>query len=206
MAARALLAQHQRDEVLEQTAMEADIADLMAELREDHRNMSVVLDLLEGVIDHIRAEDDTDLELLAEIMHYMTVYPDAVHHPKEDLVYKQLQHNRPDLAQGIEDVPGDHADIADLGTRLRNDIESIESGTAIRREQLIEDASNYVQRLRKHMEWEETDLFKRIDQMIESKSHPVDLAHFREMDDPVFGKSAAAGFNRLMESLEAASN
>ncbi len=184
--------------------MEADIADLMAELREDHRNMAIVLDLLDGVIEHIRAEDDTDLELLAEIMHYMTVYPDAVHHPKEDLVYEQLQHNRPDLAEGIEDVPGDHEDIAELGIRLRNDIESIESGTAIRREQLIEDASNYVQRLRNHMQWEESDLFKRIDRMIESKSHPIDLAHLREMADPVFGESSAAGFHRLMESLEAA--
>lgn len=183
--------------------MEADIADLMKDLREDHRNMAIVLDLLDGVIEHIRAEDDSDLELLSEVMHYMTVYPDAVHHPKEDLVYEQLQHNRPDLAEGLEDVPGDHADIADLGTRLRNDIDSIESGTAIKREKLVEDAMNYVTRLRNHMAWEENDLFKRIDRMIESKAHPIDLTHFRELHDPVFGESAAAGFNRLMESLQA---
>ncbi len=182
--------------------MEADIADLMSELREDHRNMAIVLDLLDTVIEHIRNEDDTDLELLGEIMHYMTVYPDAVHHPKEDLVYEQLQHNRPDLAEGLDDVPDDHADIAELGIRLRNDIDSIESGTAVRRQQLIDDATGYVQRLRNHMQWEESDLFKRVDRMIESKKHPIDVSHLEEVADPIFGQSATAGFHRLMESLE----
>ena len=183
--------------------MQAELADLMKELREDHRNMAIVLDILDGVVDSIRAEDDSVLELLAEIMHYMTVYPDAVHHPKEDLVYEQLQELRPDLAEGLEDVPGDHADIADLGLRLKADIDAIESGSTVKREQLIGDASSYVERLRNHMIWEETDLFQRIDRMLESKKHPVDLSRFHEMHDPVFGESSAAGFRRLMESLKA---
>lgn len=185
--------------------MQSDIANIMTELREDHRNMGIVLDLLDGVIEHIRAEDDSDLELLAEIMHYMTVYPDAVHHPKEDLVYGELQKNRPDLADGLDDVPDDHKDIAELGLKLRGDVESIESGYAIRREQLVDDAARYVKRLRNHMQWEEDDLFKRVDRMIESKSQPIDLSKFRELKDPVFGKAAAAGFQRLMERLETAS-
>jgi len=165
--------------------------------------MATVLDLLERVVDDIRNENDGVLELLAEIMHYMTVYPDAVHHPKEDLVYAQLQKHRPDLADGVESVPDDHREIAELGARLRTDIDAIESGTAVRRQQLIDDAASYVQRLRKHMEWEESDLFPRIDRMLESKTNPLDLAEFRATPDPVFGSSSQAGFRRLMESLDA---
>lgn len=175
----------------------------MSELREDHRNMAEVLDLLERVIDDIRNENDDVLELLGEIMHYMTVYPDAVHHPKEDLVYGQLQQHRPDLSSGIENVAGDHSEIAALGVQLRNDIDAIESGTAVRREQLIDDAASYVERLRKHMQWEEADLFPRIDRMLESTAHPLDLSEFRDMQDPVFGTSSQAGFRRLLESLKA---
>ena len=182
--------------------MQADLADLMRELREDHRNMSIVLDLLDDVTAKIRDEDDSVLELLAEIMHYMTVYPDAVHHPKEDVAYAQLREHRPDLAEGLEDVPGDHKDIAELGLRLKSDIDSIESGTAVRREQLVEDASGYVKRLRDHINWEEGDLFERIDRMLESKTHPVDLSHFDSTYDPVFSESSAAGFQRLMASLK----
>jgi hemerythrin-like domain-containing protein len=182
--------------------MQTEISTLMAELREDHRNMAIVLDLLDRVIDDIRNENDDVLELLAEIMHYMTVYPDAVHHPKEDLVYGQLQQHRPDLSSGLENVADDHKEIAELGVQLRNDIDAIESGTAVRRQQLIDDAASYVQRLRNHMQWEEADLFPRIDRMLESKSQPLDLTEFRSMRDPVFGASSQAGFRRLMESLK----
>mgnify|MGYP001545787617 CR=1 FL=1 len=184
--------------------MQADLADLMRELREDHRNMGIVLNLLDDVTDKIRGEDDSVLELLAEIMHYMTVYPDAVHHPKEDVAYAQLREHRPDLAEGLEDVPGDHAELAELGLRLKSDIDAIESGTAVRREQLVEDAAGSVTRLRDHMAWEASDLFQRIDRMLESKAHPVDLSHFESAYDPVFSESSAAGFQRLMESLKAA--
>jgi hemerythrin-like domain-containing protein len=61
----------------------------MTELREDHRNMAVVLDLLDEIVAIMGNGDDPDFELLDEIMRYMTVYPDAVHHPKEDVVYQQ---------------------------------------------------------------------------------------------------------------------
>ena len=194
---------HHGNGSMEKTKMQAELADLMNELREDHRNMAIVLDIVDGVIDSIRAEDDSVLELLAEIMHFMTVFPDAVHHPKEDLVYEQLQELRPDLANGLEDVPGDHADIADLGLRLKADIDAIESGSTVKREQLISDAASYVERLRNHMAWEESDLFERVDRMLGSKKHPVDLSRFHELHDPVFGESSAAGFQRLMESLKA---
>ena len=49
--------------------------------------MTRVLNLLEQVGESARAGEDPDFELVDEIMRYMTIYPDAVHHPKEDIVY-----------------------------------------------------------------------------------------------------------------------
>ena len=76
--------------------MESEARVLMKELREDHRNMSIVLDLLDDVVREASAGRDPDFELVDEIMRYMTVYPDAVHHPKENIVYEQLRNKRPD--------------------------------------------------------------------------------------------------------------
>ena len=66
--------------------------------------------------------EDPDFELVAEIMRYMTVYPDAVHHPKEDIIYTRLRNEREDLAEGLDDVTHDHEMIATLGGRLRDDV------------------------------------------------------------------------------------
>lgn len=175
---------------------------LMRELRDDHRNMAIVLDVLAEIIDDAAAGNDPDFELVDEIMRYMTVYPDAVHHPKEDIVYRQLQRERPDLADGLDDVPADHHAIAELGTALRDDVEAINAGGAVRREKLIEDMSSYVDRLRRHMNWEESDLFKRIDSMLDDKDGPVDVSQFEHIKDPVFDLEIESGFQRLMSSLQ----
>ena len=130
----------------------------MTELREDHRNMTVVLDLLDGLIEEMDAGGDPDFELFDEIMRYMTVYPEAVHHPKEDIVYEQLREMRPDLTEDLDHVPDDHSDIAHLGSLLRDEIEAVIAGGAVRREKMIEDAAAYVTRQRNHIQWEEKDL------------------------------------------------
>ena len=175
---------------------------LMRELRDDHRNMAIVLDVLADVIQEAAAGNDPDFELVDEIMRYMTVYPDAVHHPKEDIVYRQLRRERPDLADGLEDVPADHDAIAELGTALRDDVEAIIAGGAVRREKLVGDMSDYVDRLRRHMNWEEGDLFKRIDSMLASDDRNVDIAQYEHIRDPIFELEIESGFQRLMSSLQ----
>ena len=181
--------------------MDTDARELMTELREDHRNMAIVLDLLETLVDEMEAGRDPDFELFDEIMRYMTVYPDAVHHPKEDVVYEQLRGKRPDLSEGLDDVPGDHRDIAQLGSLLRDEVEAINAGAAVRRDKMIEDTGAYIKRLRGHMQWEETDLFPRIDRMLEAEPHQVDVSEWQHIKDPVFELEIEAGFRRLMQSL-----
>ena len=181
--------------------MDVDARELMTELREDHRNMAIVLDLLETLVEEMEAGKDPDFELFDEIMRYMTVYPDAVHHPKEDVVYEQLREKRPDLSDGLDDVPGDHRDIARLGSLLRDEVEAINAGAAVLRDTMIEDTGAYIKRLRGHMQWEETDLFPRIDRMLEAEPHKVDVSEWQHIKDPVFELEIEAGFRRLMQSL-----
>jgi len=183
--------------------MGSEARTIMKELREDHRNMSIVLDLLDDVVREASAGQDPDFELFDEIMRYMTVYPDAVHHPKENIVYEQLRARRPDLAGDLDDVPSDHDDIAALGSALRDDVEAINAGAAVRRDKLIRDTSGYVNRLREHMSWEERDLFKRIDEMLDAEAHEIDVSEFEHIKDPVFELEIEAGFRRLLASLRA---
>lgn len=164
--------------------------------------MALVLDILDRIAASARAGEDPDFELVDEIMRYMTVYPDAVHHPKEDVVYTELKKNRPDLAVDLDDVPADHREIAELGSKLRDDVEAIIAGAAVRRENFVKDASEYVQHLRDHMQWEEEDLFTRVDEMIGKDSLPIDVARYQHIKDPVFELEVESGFRRLMTSLK----
>ncbi len=184
--------------------MEPNTGQLMQELREDHRNIALILDLLQNVTERADAGEDPDFELVDDIMRYMTVYPDAVHHPKEDVVYGELRRRRPDLADGLDDVTEDHRQIAELGSALRDDVEAIIAGAAVLREQFVADAYSYITRLRSHMRWEEEDLFRRIDDLVEDDSIGIDVGEYARIKDPVFELEIESGFKRLLAEIEAA--
>lgn len=182
--------------------MNTDASKILAELRQDHRNMAMMLKLLERESNLIYEGGGTDFELLHDIMHYMTVYPDAVHHPKEDRLYAELRLVRPDLSSGFERITMDHRHIAELSLTLKNDIMSINSGSFIRRNTVVGNALRYVNTLRGHMQWEELDLFRRVDEMIAEGHCEINTANFMQSSDPVFGPEVSQNFGRLVGNIQ----
>jgi len=178
------------------------LADLLADLREDHRNMATMLDLLERDLKRIRHSEKPDYELIHDIMRYMTVYSDAVHHPKEDLLYATMRAEDPSLATGLEKVEPEHRELAILGETLRNDVEAIASGATVTRFRLVADMTDYVERLRAHMSWEEGDLFRRADALVAAESAMfVSISHLDKLD-PVFGPEREHSFANLLQSIK----
>ncbi len=57
--------------------MDKNAAKVLEDLRQDHKNMSLLLNLLELESNRLFDGEQTDFELLEDIMHYMTVYPDV---------------------------------------------------------------------------------------------------------------------------------
>lgn len=182
--------------------MRIKLARILDELREDHQNLTRLLDLLENECRDVPDDGEPDMELLLDIMHYMTVYPDAVHHPKEDRLYAEVRIVRPDLSSGFERITADHRHIAELSLTLKNDIASINSGTFVRRKAVVGNALRYVNTLRGHMQWEELDLFRRVDEMIAAGHTIISAASFMQSSDPVFGPEVSQNFARLVGNIE----
>jgi hemerythrin-like domain-containing protein len=179
------------------------LADILNDLREDHRNIAIMLDLLERETGRIRDGEKPDYELIHDIMRYLTVYADAVHHPKEDILYSAIKTERPDLADGLEQVEPEHQELARLGEALRNDIEAVASGAAVKRDRIVADTSNYVALLRHHMDWEEGDLFKRAASLVDAEAAMfVDISRLNALD-PVFGPEREHTFTNLLENIKA---
>ncbi len=179
-----------------------NLADILNDLHEDHRNMAAMLDLLARETDRISKGDKPDFELIHDIMRYMTVYSDAVHHPKEDILYSAMKKEHPELAAGLDQVEPEHEEIGRLGEALRNDVEAIASGAAVTREHLVADATEYVTRLRKHIDWEEGDLFKRAETLIDDENAMfLDISHLDKLD-PVFGPEREHSFANLLAVIQ----
>jgi hemerythrin-like domain-containing protein len=181
--------------------MTQHVSKVLDQLRADHRNLTVLLNMLEREITRLKDREDPDYELLHDIMLYMTGYPDAVHHKKEDWVYARMATVRSNMQRDLARIEHDHAEISNLGNKLLNDIRAIESGTVMRRFDVVEDARRYLIRQREHMRWEDEKLFP----MIDSLKSELDLSEVptqvRTMTDPVFGEKVESGFRRLFEAI-----
>jgi len=184
--------------------MTNEVRKILAELRQDHKNMTLLLNMLEHEANLIYDNEEPDYELIQDIMRYMTSYPDAVHHPKEDRLYAEVKAARPDLSAGFDRITVDHRGIAELGVKLRDELESISSGSFVRRKTVVADALRYVNTLRNHMQWEELDLFRRCEEMAE-KGHDLMVdALLIDKTDPLFGEKLQSQFDRLLKNIRKA--
>ena len=182
--------------------MTRQVSQVLDELKIDHQNLAVLLNMLDREVARLKSRQDPDYELLHDIMQYMTGYPDAVHHKKEDWVYARMAAVRPAMKRDLVRIEHDHAEISNLGNKLLSDIQAIESGTVMRRFDVVEDARRYLTRQRDHMRWEDEKLFP----LIGSLKSELDLsevpARVGSMPDPVFGPNVESAFRRLFEAIE----
>lgn len=181
--------------------MTEQVSKVLEELRTDHRNLTVLLDTLEREIARLKSVEDPDYELLHDIMVYMTGYPDAVHHRKEDWVYTQMAAIRPAMQRDLTRIEHDHAEITNLGNKLLSDIKAIESGTVMRRFDVVEDARAYLARQREHMRWEDEKLFPMIDSLKAELDLGAAPTKVGTAVDPVFGPTVESSFRSLFEAI-----
>lgn len=182
--------------------MKQDVETLVTNLRADHRNLVMLLGLLQKETERLEALEEPDYELVHDVMEYMTGYPDAVHHPREDRLYRHILSARPDVEENLQRVESDHEKIAKLGVKLRDDIDSISAGAFIKRDVLIAELRNYRETLLAHMYWEERELFSVADELqddSEWSSIELDGADDR---DPLFGSRVERKFRRLMAGIQ----
>ena len=87
----------------------------MEVLRQEHANMTLLLDLFECQVAALRQQEDADFVLIGGIVDYFLTYPDLMHHPKEDILFHRLRELDPAAAAkaegtrfiGPESRPGD---------------------------------------------------------------------------------------------------
>ncbi|MBT8098421.1 MAG: hemerythrin domain-containing protein [Gammaproteobacteria bacterium] len=178
-----------------------EASQLLRELKTDHRNMASLLMMIEQQADRAFAAEEADFERLSDIMIYMTVYPDAVHHVKEDQLYAELKAVRPDLSKGMSRIGLEHRQIAEQGLELRDTVKQVLAGQFLRRNLVVQHALRYVETLRSHMLWEERDLFRRIETMIRDGHDRLDTATIVNKPDPLFGPAVDRRFGRLLDDI-----
>jgi hemerythrin-like domain-containing protein len=177
--------------------------DVVAALLVEHRHMARLLEVLEQQLRGASRAVPIDREAVRSVMHYMTEYPDAYHHPREDAMFVRLAKRDPGLRKCIAGIERAHRTIGEAGTELlaaarrASGRRASESGLAAR-------IRDYVGAQREHMTIEERDLFPRARQLLDADDLAAIEKDFRRVTDPIFEASvrdAYAAYPALVRML-----
>ena len=173
------------------------MAAILDVLHQEHIQVSRLLDLLSAELEVLDRPDAGPSETVAQVMHYMTHYPDLRHHPREDLLFERLVRRGSGTRAMVASLVDQHVTLARDGKALLLAAQSKASAGEI-----VALGAAYVALHRAHMNVEEGEVFPLARVMLGSADWAAVDAAMVTIDDPLFGTAVDAQYDALRRALE----
>ena len=163
------------------------MSDPIALWHTEHANFAILLDLLEVELDRFHKGEAPDYELMLDIMFYMTHYPDALHHPREDLAFARIAGRHAAARSIVEKLANEHSVLKHEGNALVIGLDDIVNGSITSREHVEAPGRAYITAFRRHMRLEEAEILPLAAKLLDRSDWEAIEAAIRYRDGPVFG-------------------
>jgi len=130
------------------------------QLRAEHRYMSKLLEFLEHQVELVAYDRQPDGELLLEICEYFACIPDLVHHPKEDVLLRQIVARNAVAAHPLLGLESEHEEGGRELKRLLRAAVRLLLGAEDAADRFLSAALAFIRIERTHMAWEQRNLFE----------------------------------------------
>lgn len=175
---------------------------IMRALRNDHRNLSRLMDLLTEQLDIIQGEGKPDFELIMDVVEYVDTYPDLVHHPREDALFERYLERYDDGLRGsIEVLMEEHRHLRDLTSALRMSVDGVLHDSPLEREAFIGQLAAFIARQRRHIDMEEGEVFPALEQRLSEEDWQAAEERVPAKADPLFGEEVQNQFSALYRRI-----
>lgn len=171
-------------------------------LRQEHRQMSRLLDLLERQLDLMATGAAPDTELLTEICDYFRSFPDLYHHPKEELIIRRLLERDAPGASELAVLTGEHEDGSQDLSRLSRALVDMLMEPETRRSAFESTARAFLDSERRHMAWEDGRFFEIAESGLDASDWSEIDAKIGRLKYPAFERAAEARFKAMGNVLE----
>jgi hemerythrin-like domain-containing protein len=177
------------------------------EVREDHRNMALLVELLRSDVEALRegADESVDIERVSDIVDYFAHYPDRVHHPREETMFSVfLEHHEasPELADALKQVQTQHVRFPELTESLDELLNAAMHDTPVLREELVARLDDYIEQQLEHLDLEEGLVFPELREKMTAKEWREVARRGPQERDPVFGAEVQEAYVKLYQRLE----
>jgi hemerythrin-like domain-containing protein len=174
---------------------------LIAELHQDHVNLNRLLKLLERELASFRRDEPPDYYLLLDLVEYVESYPDLIHHPREDVIFRVYLEAYSEGEAEVRSLMTEHRVLAEQSHQLRHLVEQALNGVVVSRATLEESLSEYLDSQRAHLDVEESKVLPLIDRSLQSTDWERIQAAMPVSSDPLFGGSVQKRYQSVFDQI-----
>jgi hemerythrin-like domain-containing protein len=175
---------------------------IIDQLRREHAGLAALLDVLDRQASVLaEAGGEPDNEALAALGEYFSDYPELVHHPKEDLIWRALKTRDGAAAAAIGDLEGEHRHLKELTRGFVAAIDAVLHDAEVRREVAAQIIRRFVDAERRHMEKEEKQFFPAAARALKPEDWAGIAARAGQRPDPLADPAADRRFAALRRMI-----
>lgn len=174
---------------------------LVHDILREHRNIAKVLDVLEREVEAFETGERFDGDLWRLILEYLGSFPEEVHHPKEDLIYRRLMKVHPDAASALQDLEAEHARLAATTRRLAGLVDAVERDRELPRRLVAVAARDLLGFQRAHMAKEEESFLPYAESHLKPEDWEIVAMQASAAADPLFDQREAKRFADLRDLI-----
>lgn len=173
------------------------------ELRNEHRGIEVMLDVLDGAAEKLRDGEPADLGHLDGMTEFLSVFADTCHHGKEEeFLFPGLE------AAGIPNDGGpigvmlsEHRKGLECIAGMKRGIEAMKAGDREGITLFAENAGEYTALLRQHIQKEDNVLLVMAEQRLDAAKDEELFREFEKLEEERIGKGKHEEFHALLDRL-----
>ena len=164
-------------------------------LRQEHRNIEKLLLVLEQELSLFARGERPDYEVIRAVIAYFEVYPDAYHHPQEDIVFKQLKARDPAAAESVGDLAAEHRSGAERLRRVAQAVQGVLMDREILRQTVDGIIRDFIARERQHVAMEERVFFPAAIKALQPQDWAEIASTLTDQKDPLFSEIVEERFD-----------
>jgi hemerythrin-like domain-containing protein len=175
--------------------------DILAHLQIDHRNMRQLLRVLEAELHTYGTHVSADFELMQQVLEYTLHYPNLIHHPREEALFRRLMERDPKSKALVGDLTREHQGLERLTHRFAAALHNVAHDVELPRALFGKLADEYIARSRQHMDTEERMFFPRLIAVFGGQDWADFDALVARGYDPLFGTTIERYYKNLHERV-----
>jgi hemerythrin-like domain-containing protein len=172
---------------------------ILSKLHRDHLNFIKLLDYLEEQHRLLEKCENTDLELVLDAIWYMKEYPDLVHHPLENVVFKYFLQHYADAQEDIDALLHEHEEMPELTNKLLGMLRGALVDVPQSREELCAYLKEYISVQKEHMNEEEARIYPLLNSKLNENDWQKIDSELAHIEDPLFGNKVEKSYQNLLQ-------